>query len=179
MLSVGDIAPPLDGQPVFGLPVALGAAQRHPVAVCFVRHLGSPFCRAALAQLQARYAEFDVVGAQVLVITTSPFEVATDFVPRHHLLFPVLCDPDRVHFEAWGVGIDRALVGTARSLALGGLPELAEGLKHGQGRLDGDPRQLPAWFVVGPGGRVRFARLGAAVTEGPPIDAMLEAVCSA
>ena len=117
MVSVGDIAPALVGQPVFGLPVELGAKQRHPVAVCFVRHLGSPFCRAALAQLQARYAEFDVVGA--------------------------------------------------------------EGLSYGQGRVDGDPRQLPAWFVVGPGGRLRFVRLGASVTEGPPIDAMLEAVCSA
>jgi peroxiredoxin len=179
MLSVGDIAPPLVAQPVFGLPVVLGAKQRHPVAVCFVRHLGSPFCRVALAQLQARYAEFDVVGAQVLVITPSPFEVATDFVPRHQLLFPVICDPDHVHFETWGVGLDRSLLGTVKTLALGGLPELAEGLKHGQGRVDGDPRQLPAWFVVGPGGRLRFVRLGASVTEGPPIDALLEAVCSA
>ena len=179
MVSVGDIAPALVGQPVFGLPVELGAKQRPPVAVCFVRHLGSPFCRAALAQLQARYAEFDVVGAQVLVITPSPFEVATDFVPRHQLLFPVICDPDRAHFEAWGVGLDRSLLGTVKTLALGGLPELADGLSYGQGRVDGDPRQLPAWFVVGPGGRLRFVRLGASVTEGPPIDAMLEAVCSA
>jgi peroxiredoxin len=115
MHRVGDIAPALVGQPVFGLPVELGAKQRHPVAVCFVRHLGSPFCRAALAQLQARYAEFDVVGAQVLVITPSPFEVATDFVPRHQLLFPVICDPDRLHFEAWGVGLDRTLLSTAKT----------------------------------------------------------------
>ena len=104
-----------------------------------------PVVRDFIARVKDKALGQEVVGA------LNPGQALVGIV--HQLLFPVICDPDRAHFEAWGVGLDRSLLSTVKTLALGGLPELADGLSYGQGRVDGDPRQLPAWFVVGPGGR--------------------------
>ena len=177
MLTAGQTAPRFERQPVFGLPVALPPS-RYPQVVCFVRGLSSPFSREALALLQEHWARFDVEGFGVLAVTSSKLRPAQDFVPRHHLLFPLVVDPELELFKAFQVGGDKALVGTLRGLAGGGARRALKALRHGHGALERGQLQLPAEFVVAPDGQLLYAHYGKAVTDLPEVEALLEAARS-
>lgn len=176
MLTVGQTAPAFTRQPVFGLPAQVPCGR--PIAVLFVRSLSSPWTRESLAQVQAEFPRFDLAGARVVAITDSGLDVGRDFVPRYHVLFPVVCDPDQALFQEWGVGGDGAVLGTVRALAMGNVRAAARALRHGHGPLERRQLKLPASFVVGPDGALTFAQYARSVTEPPPLQAMLDA-CSA
>ena len=176
MLRPGDVAPSFVARPVFGLEVPVPPpADGRPVVLCFVRNLASPFTRAAMAAIQARYGDFDREGFQVVVITRTDITQTRDFVPRYHVLAPVVVDQDGSLHERYQVGADRSLSGTARALldpqALG---RVFDALQHGHGRPHKDIAQLAAEFVVGPDGRIAFAHYATAVTDQPDLDALLE-----
>ncbi len=177
MLTAGETAPAFDKQPVFGLRVQV-PPRRYPQVVCFVRGLSSPFSREALALLQAAWPRFDVLGFGVLAVTSSELKAAQDFVPRHHMLFPLIVDPSRELFSSFQVGGDKALIGTLRGLAMGGARQAVRALRHGHGALERGQLQLPAEFVIAPDGRLLYAHYGEAVTDLPDVDALLEAAQS-
>lgn len=139
-------APPLRAQPVFGLDVDLAAwSARGPVVLVFTRYLGSPHARATLFALNEAYPDFDREGVQLAAVTDSSLRAARDFVPRHHLLFPLICDPEREHYAAFEVptggpgDVPRALLSGALDPSV---------LSLGHGRVDGQLLQRPAAFVV-------------------------------
>lgn len=175
MLQVGDLAPPLRVQPVFGMPVKTGG---RPLVVCFVRSLSGGFARAAIARLEAAWARFDAAGVGVVVLTRCDLTLARDYVPREHLLVPVAVDPTGAVFDAWGVGRDRGLAGTLRGLRPSHLRGLGEALSHGRARPDGGLDLLPADFVVGADQRLRYVKFGRTLFDLPDIEALWEAVPS-
>jgi peroxiredoxin len=177
MLTAGETAPAFDKQPVFGLPVQV-PPRRYPQIVCFVRGLSSPMAREALTVLQQAWPRFDVEGFGVLAVTSSRLRPAQDYVPRHHLLFPLVVDPDHELFGRFGVGGDKALVGTLRGLAMGGARRAVRALRHGHGALERGQLQLPAEFVIAPDGKLLYARYGEAVTDLPDVEALLAAARS-
>lgn len=173
MLKVGQDAPAFTKRPVFGLPVQLPHA-RYSTVLCFVRGLGSPWTRETLAQLQDRWSEFDVLGHQVVAVTDSPASIAQDFVPRYHVLFPVICDPEQELFRAYSVGGTVSLAGNLRGLA-GSARQGLRALRHGVGPLERNHLKLPASFCVSKDGHVTHASYGRAMTDVPEIDALLAA----
>lgn len=180
MVQVGDVAPAFVARPVFGLEFEVPPPEGgRPVVLCFVRHFASPFAREAMARIQARYPDFDRAGVPLLVITRTGLTEARDFVPRHHVLAPVMVDPDGELHNRYGVGQDRLLRGTLRSAADPTVLRAAmEAVQHGHGRPHPLVTQLPAQFVVAPGGRVAHAHLGRGIFEQPDLDALLECACA-
>ncbi|MED5371095.1 MAG: redoxin domain-containing protein [Myxococcota bacterium] len=176
MFSVGDTPPSVERQPVFGLPVRLPDPERTQLVV-FVRSLSSPLTREALFQLQARHGDFDVEGVQVVAISDSDLELARDFVPRHHLLYPLITDPEQALFEAWGVGGAKPLSGRLRGLGVASIRGAVRALRHGHGPIERRQLRLPAQLVL-KGGRVVHAHYGAHVGELPDLDALLAACLS-
>lgn len=176
-LQPGQPAPPLEGQPVFGLPLHVGTpAQRAPAVVCFLRHLGSPPTRAALARLQAAMPAFDHAGVDLIAVSASGLPLARDFVPRHHLLFPLLCDPGGAHAARWGLSPftpAELLVGALRDL-----PALPALLAAGQGRVDGPLSARPGAFAVRADGTLARCAVAAAWSWLPEPEALLGALCS-
>ena len=57
-----------------------------------------------LASLQSRVADFDLAGVGLYALTPSTLVSAQDFVPRHHLLFPLIADPERSIHRLYGAG---------------------------------------------------------------------------
>ncbi|MCB9764157.1 MAG: redoxin domain-containing protein [Alphaproteobacteria bacterium] len=172
MPGPGEPAPPLRARPVFGLEVDLAAwTARGPAVVVFLRYLGSPFTRASLARLQAAFPRLDVRGIGVVALTDSPLAAGRDFVPRHHLLFPVICDPERALYRAWGVDAG-GLAGALAGLARGGVA--LEALRQGHGRVDGRWASRPSAFLVAPGGEVAWAWRGAHPAAVVPVDEVVE-----
>ena len=123
------------------------------MVICFVRSLGKPLTREALALLQEHWPRFDLAGVTVVAVTDSEPPVAQDFVPRNHLLFPVICDPDHELFRAF------------------------RALRHGHGPVERKQLKLPAEFVVAPDGRLLYTHYGRSMTDVPDVDALLDA-CS-
>lgn len=166
-LREGDPAPPFLLQPVSGLPVEVGPSG--PVSVLlFLRPLASAHSRLTVGLLQQQHDAWD--GIQVVQFTRSLEENVRDFVPRHHILLPVVNDLPGRWYAAYGVGRDRAL---ARSLAdVTGWMRLPQTLLAGMGRPEGCYDQLPAAFVIDGHGRVARAWYGRSVLALPDLDAL-------
>ncbi len=172
MLSPGDPAPSFERRPVFGLPVQVPSAV--PLLLCFVRSLSSPLTRERLAQLQARHGDFDVLGIRVAAITDSKVELAQDFVPRYHVLAPVVCDPEQALFEQYGVGGHNPVLGRLRGLGVANVRGAFRALKHGVGPIERRQLRLPAQFLI-QDGRVLAARYAQSLGEDLALDEMLAA----
>lgn len=173
MADIGAPAPRLAGKPVFGLPFDLSTvARRGPVVIAFVRPPGSPQAQAALSRLHALWPDIDAVGGAMVIVTTGTLESVRDWVPREHILIPVLHDVSGELRAAWGVGGDT----TWRALARGAGPlrGVVSALRPGQAPIRPEDNQRPAEFVVR-GGIVRYAALGRSVLHLPNTDALREA----
>jgi hypothetical protein len=96
MLQVGEFAPPFQFSPVFGLGIDSDRLSRALVVV-FQRGLAAR----RLAPLVALWPDLDRQGHGLVVLTDVTLTKARDVVPRQHLRFPVVIDPQR--FDAWGV----------------------------------------------------------------------------
>lgn len=175
-LQVGDIAPAFTASPIFGLPQAVPPAPGgRAVALCFVRPLASPFTRAAMAAVQARYADFDRLGVPLYVLTQTDLTEARDFVPRHHVLAPVVVDGDGSLRDRYRVGRDGGLARSLTSLASpAALRRALDALQHGHGRPHSQVTQLGAEFLVAPDGRLAHAHYGRTIFDLPDLDALLE-----
>lgn len=178
MPEAGEFAPLFTARPVFGLPVDLkDATERGPVLLVFTRSLASPVSRTLLARLQEAYPRLDAAGVRVVAVTTSALEPARDFVPRHHLLFPLVCDPTGELFRRFDVPKDGAASALVRAIPT--LPKLAGALALGHGTPEREAwGQRPAAFVLDRGGRVRERWVGTGVWDLPDLDALQESACS-
>lgn len=174
MLTPGDLAPAFHVQPVFGLPVAVGEGCP-PTVILFLRSLGSSFTRSAVQRVQDSFARFDTIGVRVVAFCRTGLEQAQDFIPRYHILFPVVVDETGQWFDAFAVGRDRSFKGSLRALP-NQVSEVVAALKLGHGSFDGLRDQLPAAFVVGRDGRVRYAWYGASIFDQPDMEALYQAV---
>ncbi|RME20990.1 MAG: hypothetical protein D6798_19170 [Deltaproteobacteria bacterium] len=175
MLHVGDAAPTVTLRPIFGLARSVPpAAGEGPLVLCFVRPFASPFSRAVMAAIQARYADFDRVGVQLMVVTRTDLAEARDFVPRYHVLAPVVVDVDGALHDRFGVGVDKGLVRSLAGLASPATVRTAvDALRHGHGRPHPRITQLGAQFVVGPDGRLAMVHYDRTIFERPDLDALL------
>lgn len=161
---------------MFGLPLRVPEdAAQGPLAVCFVRALGSPLGRLALRELQDAWAELDRRGVRLVAVTPSSLAEARDFVPRYHLLAPLVVDPDRAIAAAWGVRDDAGLADTRATLS----PALARRLVHALPLGAGPPRgphlARAAAFLVGRDGRLAFVSYARSALEGIDLGGLLAA----
>ena len=169
-LRPGDPAPLLRLQPVFGLPLTIGEPGP-PSILVFLRGLGSPSTRKMLGEIQDRHQDLD--GIQVVQFTPSPLEPARDYVPRHHMLHPLVVDPTGEHYRTYGVGRDRGFVRTL--LDLPGLATMPGRLSFGLGAHHPPFDQLPGAFVVDREGRLRYCWIGRSIWNLPDLDVLIAA----
>lgn len=131
-------------------------------------------CREHLAQLRGRQDEFDRLGAVIVAVSFEPPERVAWFTEGEALPYPVLSDPTRRAYAAFGLqrGTTRRVWSwdTARAYL--------RGLRHGRlPRLPhGDLAQLGGDFVIDPTGRVVFAHRSEHPDDRPPVEAILAAV---
>lgn len=187
LLLLGERVPSFERQPVFGLPVQVPDPEGRPVALVFLRSLGCPLTREAVFRMQDREGDFHLAGARLAAFTPSPLAVGRDFVPRNHLLYPLVCDPAAQGeplgplYRAWQVGRDTAfrrslvdLPGTLASRRV--LRQLGTVAGRGFGPLAGPPDLTPAAFLVDGKGRLAWVQYGSRVYDLPDIPGLLAAV---
>ena len=176
--TVNQLAPNFEAKPVFGKRLALQQeAQKRPIVLVFVPGLASPVARNALAALQVHVAEFDLAGVGLYALTPSTLISAQDFVPRHHLLFPLIADSDRSIHRLYGVG-RLGPKQVLRSLQPESLKQGAATLRQGAGfGLRGTFRAARG-FVVGRGGLILHSYCSRSLFQPLPVEELLEAARS-
>lgn len=158
-VQVGDVAPDLTLPDTDGRPRKLAEFWRErPALILFLRHLGCGCTAERWARLQDELPAYAAAGATVVAITQGEPERTRAVAERRGYPFPILCDPDRVAYERYGV-----LQGTPAQILyeFHWTPndrENGEKLLRSRRGTDravmDDPWQLQADVLIAPSGRI-------------------------
>ncbi len=100
----GDQAPDLELLDSSGARVRLSDAWNgSPAILVFLRHFGCSCAREYAARLKQQYAQYVAAGATVIAIGQGEPARARRFVQLHGVPCPLLCDPGRRAYEAYGL----------------------------------------------------------------------------
>ena len=123
------------------------------------------------------YDDLRAREAEVLAICFDPLERAERYAREQALVFPLLADPERRVYRAYG--LERGTLGGAVSpgAVLGYARFLLAGRRPHRPRAD--PLQLGGDFVVDPTGRLALVHPSQGPTDRPTVGALLAAIGSA
>ncbi len=163
VLSLGSLAPIERLNPVSGLPVVFGGA---PVVVVFVRDLHGTTARVAIKRLTAVWPSLDAAGVRLAVVTHTDLTYARDYVPRHHVIFPLVVDEDRSLREKFGLKTDPTYMRSLRALRPKALRAWLDGLNESRdpAKPNGD---LGGEFVFDRSAKLIHVRAYASVLDLP------------
>ena len=162
--QVGEPAPDAVLPDHNGVPVRLSSLWGEgPVLILFWRHFGCSCGMDRAARLRAELADYEAAGGQVVIIGQGEPLRAARYRERQELQIPILCDPQRRTYAAYGL-----LQGTTAQILFDALDQFLRcepqagfdlaGSRHGSDRaLVDDPFQLPGEFVLGTNGTIRYA----------------------
>jgi peroxiredoxin len=183
-LQVGDTAADLE------LPDASGRVRRlsewwrvGPVHLIFLRHFGCSCLSERGDRLRHELAAITDAGAATVAVSQGEPERTAEVAARRGYPFPILCDPDRRAYEAYGL-----LEGTPAQI-LRDFPwrpddsDSAEKIfapRAGTERaVVDDPWQLPGEFIIAAGGRIALAHRYQYCEDFPPQAVLLCALAAA
>jgi len=158
----GDAAPDDHLTDHDGRPVRLSSRwASQPLLLLFWRHFGCSCGMDRAARLREEIAGYRAAGGDVAIVGQGEPARAARYRERQHLDVPILCDPTRALYEAYGL-----LQGTPAQVLFDAPDaflrcELEAGLdlsaaRHGTDRaLVDDPWQLPGEFVIATDGVIR------------------------
>ncbi|MSP56329.1 MAG: redoxin domain-containing protein [Myxococcales bacterium] len=172
VLSEGVPVPVAQLEPVSGLPVAFG---KLPAVVVFLRDLHGTSARVAIGRFEVVRQKLGAAGIQAAIVTRTSLEYARDYVPRHHVLIPLVADVDGDIRKQFGLGTDPVYTGSLLALRPSTLRSWFEG--WGLGRDPAVPNgDLGGEFVVDRTGRVVYSRGFKGALDLPDIDKLVDIV---
>ncbi len=162
--QVGDPAPDAELAAADGATMALSHLWRdRPALLLFWRHYGCSCGMDRAARLREEYEGYMEAGAQVAVIGQCDPVRAKAYSERQGIRCPVLCDPEREVYRAYGLlqGDTPHILFDAPDEFLRREAEAGRGLQDSrrdtERALVDDPWQLPGEFVIGTDGTIRLA----------------------
>lgn len=150
--------------------------KKQTLVLIFLRHLGWAFCRQQVAQLRRKKQHFDQVGAQVVLVGMGTSEESSAFELKFDFPFPLISDPKRKLYQAFGLKQISALELLSPSVALKGILAMTKG--HNIGMPIGDVRQLPGVFIINTQGRIIYSYFARDPSDHPDPDTVLQALKS-
>lgn len=162
-VQYGDTAPDVELLAGDGTPVALRQLwSDQPCLLVFLRHYGCGCARGRVHQLREQFEDLEAAGVRVVAIGQGDPERSTFWAEKFELPCPLLSDPGRRAFDAYGLvegqiwqmmdmtperfaGLDQAIAGVCETRWAEGWPPVDS------------PWLLPGEFVIDPSGTIRFA----------------------
>lgn len=130
-----------------------------PLLVFFMRHFGCAACRQHLFQVRNAYASIQERGGAVVAISANDPDLTTRYAATYNLPFPVLSDPRREAYQAFGV-IEGSHWETVGPHVLLQQAKLAlEGIMPSLPGSIAESKQLGGTYIVDTDGIVQFAHL--------------------
>jgi peroxiredoxin Q/BCP len=103
MLSVGALAPEFEADATDGRRLSLTQLRGKAVVLYFFPKAFTPICTRETVRFRDNYAELTALGAEVIGVSSDPFETQCEFGRSQSVPFPLLADPDRRICSAYGV----------------------------------------------------------------------------
>lgn len=150
-LKVGDRAPVFSGRDNAGRDVELAQLlKKGPVVLYFYRGQWCPYCNKQLSQLQDSLQLLRAKGAQVVVVSPETPENVAKTVAKTKASFPIVHDQNFAIMKAYhtAFALDEATAQKYRGFGVD--------LKQANG-ADADVLPVPATYVIGRDGTVKFA----------------------
>ena len=151
VLAVGTVAPDFRAADAAGRPVKLRQLlQKGQVVLYFYRGQWCPYCNKQLSELQDSLQILTAKGAQVVVITPETPANIDQTIAKTKAAFPIVHDQNLVIMKAYHTAFT-VDAGTSEKLRGYGID-----LQKANG-LDQNVLPVPATYVIGRDGRIRFA----------------------
>jgi len=146
---------------------------RGPLVVSFYRGVWCPYCNMELQALQAALPAIRATGASLVAISPQTKPNSRKSIRQNELDFPILSDPENRIADAFGLRFRMPdyLIDLYR-----------DGLKNELPSFNGDASwtlPMPARFVIGTDGLIRYAEVNPDYTKRPEPEALLPALRSA
>lgn len=168
-IEVGQMAPDVQVEDVFGRPVSLQALRGRPVLLSFYRYASCPICNLRVRDLRQAAPGLEAQGLALVGVFQSDAATIGRYVGRQQAPFPLVADPGLVLYRRYGVERGWAamlrwptMAAALRAFAAGYLP----------GRVDGPFDRTPADFLIDRDGRVVIAHYGRHLSDHVAIDAL-------
>ncbi len=172
-LHAGDVAPQFVLAEPDGVPVSSAELpKRGPLVVSFYRGVWRPCCNTGLQVLQAALPAFREAGAALVAISPQNAVNSRKSTRQNGLDFPILADPRDDVAAAFGLRFELPDY----------LAELYKNLKNGPPSFNGGDSwtlPMPARFVIGQDGVIRYAEVNPDYTRRPDPEDLLAALRSA
>ncbi len=129
-----------------------------------------------MAQLRQKIPQIEQTGGRLVLVGMGSPEQTTAFVKQFEILCPMIADPNRHLYQAFGLKMASALDLLAPSLAIKAVAAMAEGNKVGM--PIGDIRQLPGVFILDTRGRIVFSHQAKDAADQPGAETILAALAA-
>ncbi len=126
-----------------------------------------------MTQVVSHRAEFEAAGTNVVTVSFGTPYWAGVWLQETGSPFPLLLDPDRAAYRAYGLASSRLSTWSPASLWYYGKAALQGRETYGK---RGDPHQLGGDFVVDQSGIVRLAHPSRDPTDRPSLETLLDVV---
>lgn len=169
-LIPGMSAPSFVVNDAFGESIRLDDYRGNRLMLSFYRYASCPLCNLRVHQLLGRYPDWQKRGLRMVAVFESPAGHIHQYLDRHATPFPIIPDPDRRLYQAYGV--QPSWVGFIRAWVRH-LPMVYEAVVRKRflpGRMDGDWAMVPADFLIGPDLNVVDAFYGNHIGDHMPMD---------
>lgn len=182
--DVGDIAPDALLKDPEGTQVRLASIwSDRPTVLVFLRYFGCPFCQAQVVALRRDEQLFRAAGAAVALVGHGDPKDAVAFLLAKRVPFPLLLDPERSAYRAYGLTQGKIMQVLTPKTALPWLRAEMSPETRQHGLKGGSFLQMPGTFVIDTGGVVRFrggliqfAHRNKHVADSPANDGILDVV---
>ncbi len=129
-----------------------------------------------MAQLRDKAEDFEKIPARVVLVGMGSPKESKVFIKRFQIPFPLICDPERSLYGAYGLKRMGILDFISPSLAIKSLSAVAQG--NLAGMPEGDVKQLAGVFIVDTSGVIQYRHLSADPADFPPTEDVLTAAKS-
>jgi peroxiredoxin len=180
-VQVGAPAPGITVADPCGVPFPLRTAWGSgPALVVFLRHFACPCTWRRLERLAGEVQRYAALGTAVYAIGQGEPERTKVFAAEHDVPVPLLCDPERKAYRAFGVLEGRAaqIVYTNELDGQGGL-QFADACREQGCFLVDSPWQLGAEFVIDAAGEIALAHRYQCCDDFPPVELLAAAIAKA
>jgi len=126
--------------------------------------------------LRRKIPQFEQAGSRVVLVGMGTPEESAAFLKHAGVPFPMISDPKRQLYRAFGLKMAAALELLSPALAFKALATMARG--HSVGLPIGDVRQLPGVFVINTGGRIVYSHVASDAADHPDPEKILSALRS-
>ncbi len=133
-------------------------------------------CTDHLGQVAKSYDRFRSAKTTVLAVALSKPPQVASFLKRSPLPYPLVCDPDRAAYRAFGIGRTSWLSFLRPSVMWGYAAMFFRGAMPRIPNKGEDVLQLGGDFLLDRAGRVVWEHRSRTVTDRPTVEALLAAV---